>query len=712
MSTKKKINNVSAETENAMLRKSAYGLPNRPSQVGMRAEDVKKAFYSSLIDDEASLLSELKRIITEANDIFDYIYNDSDNHITDSKNPHKVTKNQVGLSNVDNTSDLNKPVSTLQQAELDKKINYTDVKNDFKSLDTDKPLSANCGSLLDKRVETNSTKINEISEELKNLDDKYATDDDITATMSEVSRVYKYAQNNYNSQQSEIDDLKDEVDVSIKNITLNSDNGVLTIIRTDGTTFNIDLPLEYMVKSGRYNVSTKNIELVLDNNTIIEIPASDLTDEYYGDEITISMYVDSNDNKIKFKISDTYKNKILKNESDIKTLQNEMTGLDERVAGTVVAKIDASLSETSENAVQNKIITAELKSIKNNYVKLSGGQNIDGYKKFLQDLQIGPSLTLLNSPNGGIEIGRRDGTTSTPYIDFHTDGNPISSTDYNVRMMASGGTKGTNGDGTLNISAGKLTLNNKDLALKDEVPKHTLSLVPSGTEIPKNNNLDLNSIDYIKVGLYYCGSDATTQTLSNCPTDRAFMMEVYSPLNTIVDNETINNWVYRIRKIMTYTGEQYIQQLSSGSTVGEFTYGAWNKIAHISDFLNSIYPVGSVYLSINNNSPASFLGGSWEKLSSGYALWTASSDAGNTIGAGLPNITGGFAGVPVGAAFPGSPFGAFQSSEQEGSSNTWGTSNAARATINFNASNSNNIYGASSTVQPPAYKVYAWKRIS
>ncbi len=35
-------------------------------------------------------------------------------HENDVANPHTVTKTQVGLSNVDNTSDVNKPVSTAQ----------------------------------------------------------------------------------------------------------------------------------------------------------------------------------------------------------------------------------------------------------------------------------------------------------------------------------------------------------------------------------------------------------------------------------------------------------------------------------------------------------------------------------------------------------------------------------------------------------------------
>ena len=42
-------------------------------------------------------------------------------HLSDTNNPHGVTKSQVGLVNVDNTSDTNKPVSSAVQAALDAK---------------------------------------------------------------------------------------------------------------------------------------------------------------------------------------------------------------------------------------------------------------------------------------------------------------------------------------------------------------------------------------------------------------------------------------------------------------------------------------------------------------------------------------------------------------------------------------------------------------
>jgi len=42
-------------------------------------------------------------------------------HTSDTSNPHSVTKSQVGLSNVDNTSDINKPISAATQTALNLK---------------------------------------------------------------------------------------------------------------------------------------------------------------------------------------------------------------------------------------------------------------------------------------------------------------------------------------------------------------------------------------------------------------------------------------------------------------------------------------------------------------------------------------------------------------------------------------------------------------
>ena len=138
--------------------------------------------------------------------------------------------------------------------------------------------------------------------------------------------------------------------------------------------------------------------------------------------------------------------------------------------------------------------------------------------------------------------------------------------------------------------------------------------------------------------------------------------------------------------------------------------------------LDIFYPVGSIYLSISASSPASWLGGSWTKVSSGYALWTASSGAGNTISAGLPNIKGYIYSRPhksglkqYGGAVTATS-GAFTFTTQNGPNVANGCEETSTIpstdTVTFSASSYNSIYGNSSSVQPPAYKVYAWRRTS
>lgn len=116
------------------------------------------------------------------------------------------------------------------------------------------------------------------------------------------------------------------------------------------------------------------------------------------------------------------------------------------------------------------------------------------------------------------------------------------------------------------------------VALSNKAESRTSSsLVPYGTEI--TNNSDLNSIEFIKVGNYRCPSNAGASSLLNCPTNgTAFMMKVYVPLSTNIDDETTASYIYRVRKITTYMGDEYIQEIYNGSNIGIFTYGKWKHI--------------------------------------------------------------------------------------------------------------------------------------
>ena len=143
-----------------------------------------------------------------------------------------------------------------------------------------------------------------------------------------------------------------------------------------------------------------------------------------------------------------------------------------------------------------------------------------------------------------------------------------------------------------------------------------------------------------------------------------------------------------------------------------------------SNFLLAAHPVGSIYQTISPENPAvTFGGGTWEKIAQDRVLMGASDThlAGTTVEAGLPNIKGSFVARPhmsgnkfVGGSITGGDGKLFvhsiQTSNNLNNSMTE-TGNAYKSdVVFFNASASNSIYGASTTVQPPAYFTYTWLR--
>lgn len=126
--------------------------------------------------------------------------------------------------------------------------------------------------------------------------------------------------------------------------------------------------------------------------------------------------------------------------------------------------------------------------------------------------------------------------------------------------------------------------------------------------------------------------------------------------------------------------------------------------------LQSIYPVGSLYIGTTDTCPIANLFGTWEKIEEGLCLQSVKGDqvAGTTVEAGLPNITGSLGGSNM---YPfGSASGAFSSLTFAGGYTGANSGAGGYHNVNFNAENSNPIYGASDTVQPPAYLVNIWKR--
>ena len=139
-------------------------------------------------------------------------------------------------------------------------------------------------------------------------------------------------------------------------------------------------------------------------------------------------------------------------------------------------------------------------------------------------------------------------------------------------------------------------------------------------------------------------------------------------------------------------------------------------INYFNSFLSSIYPVGSIYIGEQSTCPMQELisGSVWEKIEGKYLLAsgelveeTENYSSGDTVEAGLPNITG-----DTGVIFNSNmtPTGAFKKSSD--TKNCLSSTSQQYNYIQFDASYSNSIYGSSTTVRPPAFVVNVWKRIS
>lgn len=124
------------------------------------------------IDDE---ISRAKNKETEIN-------NDLTAHKNSTNNPHNVTKEQVGLGNVNNTSDLDKPISTAVQTALNLKANNSDLATVAKS--------GSYNDLIDKpTIPTKTSDLDNDSGFLTNIPEEYVTKTELSTDLAKKADV-------------------------------------------------------------------------------------------------------------------------------------------------------------------------------------------------------------------------------------------------------------------------------------------------------------------------------------------------------------------------------------------------------------------------------------------------------------------------------------------------------------------------------------------
>ena len=169
----------------------------------------------------------------------------------------------------------------------------------------------------------------------------------------------------------------------------------------------------------------------------------------------------------------------------------------------------------------------------------------------------------------------------------------------------------------------------------------------------------------------------------------------------------------------------------------EYHQNIENYYVQKSSVLNMVYPVGSIYMSVNSTSPANLFGGTWQQIQDTFLLSAGSTyTAGNTGGSATHTLTvsempshthgektlsgsfqirraGSAGGTDVAASATGIvSYGSKTGTSVTSSINITGSNTHNRDTITVNATHEHDSVGGgdSFSTLPPYLVVYMWKR--
>ena len=187
-------------------------------------------------------------------------------HIIDKKNPHDVTKAQIGLGDVDNTSDMEKPISTLTQQALDAKVDKVDGKQ----------LSTNDFTDVEKtQIETNKTdietlKISSHVHENKEVIDKFSTD-------AEGKLLYDGAEVGGSSPIT--------IDPELSETSTNTVQNRAITTRINAVESKIPAAVSTLTNDSEYQTKSDVATILADYAKTTDIPTVDVTKEYVDEAL-------------------------------------------------------------------------------------------------------------------------------------------------------------------------------------------------------------------------------------------------------------------------------------------------------------------------------------------------------------------------------------------------------------------------------------------
>lgn len=396
---------------------------------------------------------------------------------------------------------------------------------------------------------------------------------------------------------------------------------------------------------------------------------------------------------------------------DGKKTYNQLPFQDQKTRD-LIPSVDSSLSSTSTNPVQNKIIKSELdkkaerdvvNTTTNGLMSVADKKKLDGIAAGANNITVDTSLssTSTNPVQNKIinsALSRKAGTS-------------VATTDANGLMSAADKTKL---DG-VEAGANKTTVDAALDAASENPVQNKAVLSALDGKMDKSGGTFTGNV----YGKYFCGTwlqSTAASDLGRTPGKIAVLDDsgwvYYRTPAEIKSDIGANGYLPTAGGTMTGAVTTKGIKLTSGTDFGSSLPSSLQsnqlffQTLGTNYILDNVYPVGSIYMSVNNTDPKNLFGGTWEQIQGKFLFGMNSNyPAGSTGGEITHKLTQGempkhnhiiytpnAGGPDVGAAI-GFP--------EVSSKNTWWATACMTGQTGDNEAHNN---------MPPYLSVYIWKR--